>query len=246
MKTRVLLIVGLALIFTQASADHATGARFSSEHGRTIRVMIDGHYVNRTPGHNIIVNGRSGHHAVQVEVFNGGGHVKQVVRERVYFRNGYRSEYILVGGNGHYSALRKVREVRIQPVRYEERGRDYGYRNSKVIAEWEVNRFVKDLRRVGFDDDRLEIAKDFIKGRKLYAEDVAFIMSELRFEDNRLRFAKSAYKKTLDTENYGFVFDKLRFRSSQDKLDNYIFKVENENNHHNKQCNKHCNKHGRH
>lgn len=74
----------------------------------------------------------------------------------------------------------------------------------------------------GFDNDRLRAAKRFVRYNYVSAHQIAHIMTSFSFESTRLAFAKFAFHRTCDIQNYGFVFDALTFNSSRRELDCYI------------------------
>ena len=92
----------------------------------------------------------------------------------------------------------------------------------RVLHGGEVNRIARDMEFARFDDDALQIAKASIRKRGVRSADVAFLMKQLSFEDNRLALAKFAWSRTVDRGNYFRVYNQLNFRSSQRELDRFI------------------------
>lgn len=72
------------------------------------------------------------------------------------------------------------------------------------------------------DSDRIKKAKEFLPNNFLLAEQVKEIMTLFVFEDVRLDFAKEAYAKTYDPQNYSVVQGVLVNPSSQRDLQSYI------------------------
>ena len=78
------------------------------------------------------------------------------------------------------------------------------------------------LRSCGFESDRLREAMAFVDRYYVSSHQIADIMHCLNFESSRLEFAKYAFHRTCDVQNYGVVFGELTFNSSRRELDGYI------------------------
>jgi hypothetical protein len=72
------------------------------------------------------------------------------------------------------------------------------------------------------DNDRINKAKEYLPNNFLLAAQVKEIMGLFVFEDVRLDFAKAAYGKTYDPQNYASVKSVLVNRTSQLDLQAYI------------------------
>ncbi len=97
-----------------------------------------------------------------------------------------------------------------------------GYRYGNVLRTGQVNNIAESMSYARFDDEALQIAKNRIRRNAIRSEDVAYLMSQLNFEDNRLALAKFAWSRTVDRRNFNLVFNELKFRSSQRELDRFI------------------------
>ena len=84
------------------------------------------------------------------------------------------------------------------------------------------NRLMDVLKREHFDDDRLGIAKQALVSNQMNVNQVSAIMDEFSFDKSKLNFAKAAYRKTIDRENYYLVNGKFSFSSSVSDLNNFI------------------------
>lgn len=78
------------------------------------------------------------------------------------------------------------------------------------------------LRNENFDNARLGIAKQALASNRMNVKQVAAIMDLLTFDNAKLSFAKAAYNKTVDRENYFVINGKFSFSSSVSDLNNYI------------------------
>lgn len=96
---------------------------------------------------------------------------------------------------------------------------NYGWR---PVCVNDFNAGCYSIRRCGFDSDRLRAAKRFVHNHYVSAHQIADIMGMFSFESTKLAFAKYAFHRTCDVQNYGIVFDYLTFNSSRRELDCYI------------------------
>ncbi|MBX3101265.1 MAG: DUF4476 domain-containing protein [Bacteroidetes bacterium] len=78
------------------------------------------------------------------------------------------------------------------------------------------------IRSKSFEDTRLSVAKQVLNSNCLFSQDIAAICKLFDFEATRLDFAKYAYGRTFDPENYFVVNDVFDFESSITDLTNYI------------------------
>ena len=84
------------------------------------------------------------------------------------------------------------------------------------------NALLASMDKKSFDDDKLAIAKQATKANCVSVDQIVRIMREITFEGNKLDFAKYAYSKCTDQQNYFQVNDAFEFDSSVDELDDYI------------------------
>lgn len=73
-----------------------------------------------------------------------------------------------------------------------------------------------------FDETRLSTAKGIISSNCLTADQVLELCNLFSFEQSKLDFAKCAYGKTVDPNNYFKVVNAFTFSSSKDELNRYI------------------------
>ncbi len=74
-----------------------------------------------------------------------------------------------------------------------------------------------------FDQSKLSVARQALMGNYLSSAQVSEIMDLMTFENTKLEFAKSAYGKTVDQNNYFLVNNSFTFKSSVDELNEYIY-----------------------
>jgi hypothetical protein len=73
-----------------------------------------------------------------------------------------------------------------------------------------------------FEDSKLTIAKQIINSNCLLTTQIKQILLLFSFESTRLDFAKYAYTRTYDQNNYFKINDAFTFESSIDELNQYI------------------------
>lgn len=78
------------------------------------------------------------------------------------------------------------------------------------------------IQKQSFADNKMNVAKNFIKNKCLSVAQIKEVMGLFSFEDDKLEFAKAAYDRCSDKENYFMVGDALTFSSSQDELMDFI------------------------
>lgn len=104
---------------------------------------------------------------------------------------------------------------------------NYGYSNNNyhAITVMGNNAFISlkaMLINTSFDSDKLKIAQQVLSTNYLNSNQVAQLIEVFDFENNRLKFAKQAYNKTIDKQNFYIVNGAFDFNSSITELANYI------------------------
>ncbi len=78
------------------------------------------------------------------------------------------------------------------------------------------------IRNEGFDETRLDIAKQVVSSNCLNTNQIISILQTFGFESSKLEFAKYAYDHCTDPNNYFKVSNSFSFSSSKQELNNYI------------------------
>jgi hypothetical protein len=78
------------------------------------------------------------------------------------------------------------------------------------------------IQKQSFSDNKMNVAKTFLKNKCVSVSQVKDIMGLFSFEADKLSFAKLAYDRCADKENYYQVSDSFSFSSSNDELTDYI------------------------
>ncbi|UTW62607.1 DUF4476 domain-containing protein [bacterium SCSIO 12741] len=86
----------------------------------------------------------------------------------------------------------------------------------------DFNSAKESIRSKSFEDSKFTMAKQIINANCMSSEQVKEVMGLFTYEDTRLDFAKLAYKKTSDPNNYYKVNDAFTFESSIEELNEFI------------------------
>ena len=117
-------------------------------------------------------------------------------------------------------------ETPVKPVKEPEVYRMPGY-SGRIGCAWpmnegEFNDAKSSIESKGFEETKLSTAKQIGRDRCFTVAQVKGIVETFNFEDSRLDFAKFAYDRTYDIDNYYKVSDAFNFSSSTDELNTYI------------------------
>jgi hypothetical protein len=99
-------------------------------------------------------------------------------------------------------------------------GWNNGYGN--VMNASDFDQVKESLRKEWFESNRLVSAKFIIDKNNFTTVQVKELMLLFTFEDKKLDIAKSAYRKTVDKQNYYLVNEALVFNSSKEELARFI------------------------
>ena len=96
----------------------------------------------------------------------------------------------------------------------------------KTATPKEVNEMVRVLKKLSFDDNRMEVAKLCVMLRPVTVADLARMASTFTFDSNRLAFYKFAYEYCPDKERYVMLKDSFRLSSDQRAFVNFVAKMQ--------------------
>lgn len=86
------------------------------------------------------------------------------------------------------------------------------------------DKFVKDLKALTFDDDRVAMIRKDLKDHCLTANQAYKILETLTFEEDRLELAKYLYDRMIDKDKGSSLLPLFTFDSSKEELKNYMNK----------------------
>lgn len=93
---------------------------------------------------------------------------------------------------------------------------------NQAMSNSMFNDLKETLQSTNFENSKLQVAKQSIDKFSINTYQVKEIMNMLSMETNKLDFAKYAYSKTRDANNYLTVLNSLNMQSSKDDLLRYI------------------------
>lgn len=80
----------------------------------------------------------------------------------------------------------------------------------------------KSISSKSFAEDKITLAKQILRSNCVSTDQVVEVMGLFTFEENKLEFAKMAYSKTVDNQNYYKVNDAFTYSSSIDELNEFL------------------------
>jgi hypothetical protein len=107
--------------------------------------------------------------------------------------------------------------------RWDDRGDHYN-RGGREMHVNMYNSARESIRRERFDDDRLRVARNILKDNYLSSAQVKELAMIFSFDSARLEFAKFAYSRTVDRNNYFIVSDAFTFNMSKRELEDHCQK----------------------
>jgi len=93
---------------------------------------------------------------------------------------------------------------------------------SMCMSHMEFMQLKNSIANKSFESSKLQVAKQALVYNNFSSAQVADLMSVFSFESTRLDFAKCAYGKVIDKQNFYLVNDAFSFESSIQDLNQYI------------------------
>lgn len=91
-----------------------------------------------------------------------------------------------------------------------------------VIDEGEYYDIIKTLKKESVEKNRVELAKTFFANKWLLSSMVKDAMKVFNLEPSKVAFAKFAYGRTVDKQNFYKVFDGLNLSNSKKEMNEFI------------------------
>ena len=92
----------------------------------------------------------------------------------------------------------------------------------QAMSAHNFGQFKETISNAGFENTKLAIAKQTISNNYFTAAQVKEMMGLFSFESSKLDLAKTAYRKSIDKDNYFMVSDALVFSSSKEELATFL------------------------
>jgi Domain of unknown function (DUF4476) len=100
---------------------------------------------------------------------------------------------------------------------------DWGnWNHSRAMGTNDFNQFKQTITNAGFENTKLAIAKQTIGNNYFTAAQVKEIVGLFSFENSKLDIAKTAYRRSIDKNNYFIVSDAFAFNSSKEELAKFL------------------------
>jgi hypothetical protein len=243
-KIFILSMVGL-LFSIAAYAARPASATFTARRGQLIQVSVNGRVINPVASSFVRVTGLpAGNHRVDFRIFNRWGNSIQG-QSMMPLQGGVESSFLITRSGRRFTFAqigaiplapppvavvpRRAPAPRAVPPRSNQARQGSSQAPapqndacSNVMRETEVEAFKNSISGKNFDNTRLTIARQALRRNALMARDVKEIAQLFDQEDNRLEFAKMAYRHTCDVENYYLVNDAFMYEGTSDKLDDFM------------------------
>lgn len=197
-----------------------------------LKIEIDGKkYSMQQDNSFTLQNLREGNHSVKIytEKKKGGGVFRSGKKQQeilfnssVYLKRGFHTDITVNRFGKVFTDERRIDAN-------DEWDDDYGYDDQdqhegwhKVINDDQFNFLKSELRKEWFESSRLTIAQTMMEDNFFTVAQVKELMYLFTFETNRVQIAKTAYRSTVDKENYYQLNDALTFSSSKEDLARFI------------------------
>lgn len=86
-----------------------------------------------------------------------------------------------------------------------------------------INSILSAVENESFKSDRMRMAKQATRNKCLSVGQIKQLLEKFSFEDSKLEFAKHAYTKCTNKDDYYMISDSFTFSSSKSELNDFIF-----------------------
>ncbi|WP_223581133.1 DUF4476 domain-containing protein [Sphingobacterium sp. GVS05A] len=182
--------------------------------GRGVQLVDqNGQYMNVV----FSVSSRGGNRGIVLESMNPVGQYNDNYRNGDNYNNGDYNEDRYDRDQQYDERYGRSENDRGNNNQNQEDPIDTGYQDKN-----DANQLNDLLNQKENDQDRLQVAAQELKNRRLRSSEIIDLMELFIRDDNKLAFAKYAYPSCVDKENYDKVGDALSFSSTREKLTAFI------------------------
>ena len=231
MKRTFTLLTALLFSFSLFAFTPQSLVSISSTSKYSISVTIDNRNCTENRSNDILIRDvNPGYHTINIyrenpqRYSNNRRQYNQqlVYSGRIYVRSGFHTDIVINRFGKAY-----IDERRINSTWYsdeDENCYDWNTQDSyrEATSADEFNQFKQTISNSSFDDTKVAIAKQTINSNYFTAAQVSEIIGLFSFEDSKLDIAKSAYRSSIDKNNYFLVSDALGFSSSKEELAKFL------------------------
>jgi Domain of unknown function (DUF4476) len=206
-----------------------------------MKVEIDGRRLTMQDNSITLGNMNDGYHSVKIyresKKNNGWGFGRKnqevLYNSSVYLRRGYHIDITVNRFGKVFTDERKIdfndewydddRNYNDRDGRNGRDDRNGGYNNGGyAMSNRDFDQAKETLRKDWFESSRINTAKLIIEGNYFTTAQVKELMQLFSFDDKKLDIAKTAYRKTIDKQNYYQLNEQLTFSGSKDELARFI------------------------
>lgn len=220
----------MTLLTSAASFAFSSRLTISSSNDAQIRVQVDGRNYQPSRGRQgddiVIDDLRAGYHSIKVykvtssRGWGNNNNQKLLYNGNVYVRNGYHTDISI---NRFGKAFVDERQIQRYDDDDDNNYNDYDWNwNRQPMNERSFDQLKQSIRREGFDDTKLSIAKTAIREQAVSTMQVKELLGLFSFEQNKLDIAKFCYQYTTDYNSYYSVANSFAFSASKNELMRYI------------------------
>ncbi|MDO4228451.1 MAG: DUF4476 domain-containing protein [Capnocytophaga sp.] len=93
---------------------------------------------------------------------------------------------------------------------------------ARTMRQGDFNTFFRMFKEQSFDDDKLRFFRTQKNVTAFTTQQIASMMENISFDNNRLILAKEAYTNVLDPENYYILHDNFSFKDTARKFSEFL------------------------
>lgn len=129
----------------------------------------------------------------------------------------------LFGRHSHHGSPAMTKRYHSRPMIKAGHHKQHTQRHEETgMNPKDFNEAIRVINNENFDEKRLAMAERIIAANPMSTRQIASICKQFNFESNRLEFAKYAYRRCVDPNNYFLIDEVFNFDSSKKELYKFI------------------------
>jgi hypothetical protein len=228
---KIILILLSFLINTVTSTAQTNRSEVNvqlSDH-QLLTIVVDGREYQKSGSKITIGNLPSGKHRLKVYRYFPPNNNNRVAHAQLVFEGKIKirpsSSYLcIVDANRHSINIREMNITsnsnHTATISHINKPQNNPSLEGKIIPETRLNEVGNLAEQKITDTEKLKLLKDSLENSSFSSAQIATILHWLTFEDSKLEFAKWAFPKTLDKENYNQLKALFTNNASQKIIDN--------------------------
>ncbi|MCC7231865.1 MAG: DUF4476 domain-containing protein [Bacteroidia bacterium] len=231
MKTVCTFLLFSFLLSVCIQSIQASTLQISEYRGKRFTVQFDRQFFSRPDTRYTILDVNPGTHYLRIFLNDGMGIHRRHFSGRVLFEGAIQipansTVLALVEGHNQLSLANVVNECLpssiAPPVPYIETSWNTSYPEYYIVNEQEFRHMKTVLSGQVFESTRMDVARQLLSQNYFSTSQITEMIQLFTFESSRLDFAKAAYPRTIDKNNYYMTFSAFSFDSSISELSRYI------------------------